>query len=398
MDLPVPFISRVRLENYRSIAHCDVELGPLTVLVGANGAGKSNFLDALRFVATAVSTSPDQAITERGGLREILHRSPDPAPSFSIDLEFTIPWGHNPEQWVRGTYGFTVAPSTRRGQRPFVVESERLRVAWDGDDEFERFDVERGAFADRQSPVREGDIDPGRLYLTLASVRTSLAPLYGGLRGIYVYDPDLKVLRALHQLTEGDQLGPSGEYLGSVLGSLQDSDRQTKERIDAYLSAVVPELVGVDRKYDGSHVTVELRTRPRDASEDREFGPEAMSNGTIRAAGLLAALFQPSVATGRTRLVGIEEPELAVHPAAAGVLFDAMTEASENVQIVVTTQSPDLLDRDDLAPETIRVAEMRNGATLIGMMDAASLKIVGDGLASVGRLLRGNQITVGGDR
>jgi len=51
MERPVPFISRVRLENYKSIESCDVWLSPLTVLVGPNGSGKSNFLDALSFTA-----------------------------------------------------------------------------------------------------------------------------------------------------------------------------------------------------------------------------------------------------------------------------------------------------------------------------------------------------------
>ena len=44
-----PFLKRVRIRNYKSLVNCDVELGALTVLVGRNGSGKSNFLDALRF-------------------------------------------------------------------------------------------------------------------------------------------------------------------------------------------------------------------------------------------------------------------------------------------------------------------------------------------------------------
>jgi AAA15 family ATPase/GTPase len=51
MERRDPFISRVRLKNYKSIAACDVRLGPFTVLIGPNGSGKSNFLDALAFLA-----------------------------------------------------------------------------------------------------------------------------------------------------------------------------------------------------------------------------------------------------------------------------------------------------------------------------------------------------------
>ena len=61
------FVRRVKLRNYKSIGRCDVELGPLTVLVGHNGSGKSNFLDALAFVSDSLRTSLDHALRERGG-------------------------------------------------------------------------------------------------------------------------------------------------------------------------------------------------------------------------------------------------------------------------------------------------------------------------------------------
>src|SRR5579884_891277 len=89
----VPFITRVRLRNYRSIAECDVRLGPLTVLAGPNGTGKSNFLDALAFLSRAVATSPAEAIDERGGLAEILRRVPEEASTFGIAIEARMPWG-----------------------------------------------------------------------------------------------------------------------------------------------------------------------------------------------------------------------------------------------------------------------------------------------------------------
>lgn len=72
---PVPFVRRVRIRNYRSVAECDVRLGPLTVLLGFNASGKSNFLDALRFVADALETSPEQAAARRGGLEALLYRN-----------------------------------------------------------------------------------------------------------------------------------------------------------------------------------------------------------------------------------------------------------------------------------------------------------------------------------
>ena len=66
--------TRVTLRNYKSIAACDVSPAPLSFLVGPNGSGKSNFLDALRFVADALRSSLGDALSERGGIGEVLHR------------------------------------------------------------------------------------------------------------------------------------------------------------------------------------------------------------------------------------------------------------------------------------------------------------------------------------
>ncbi|MEU1877223.1 AAA family ATPase [Streptosporangium sp. NPDC020072] len=86
---------------------------------------------------------------------------------------------------------------------------------------------------------------------------------------------------------------------------------------------------------------------------------------------------------GRTRRAGgtggREEPETALHPAAAGALFDALTEASEFVQVVITTQSAELLDRDGIDPASVRVVAMENGATVVGEIDGVSRALLEEG-------------------
>ena len=80
-------ITRLALENYKSIARCDVSLGALTFLVGANGSGKSNFLDALRFVADSLRNALDHAIRERGGEQSTLSLA-----DFRAKLATMEPW------------------------------------------------------------------------------------------------------------------------------------------------------------------------------------------------------------------------------------------------------------------------------------------------------------------
>jgi predicted ATPase len=73
-SVPVPMITRVRLKNFRSIAECDVTLGPLTILVGPNGSGKSNFLHALDFLSDALRDGLESALESRGEMDSLLSR------------------------------------------------------------------------------------------------------------------------------------------------------------------------------------------------------------------------------------------------------------------------------------------------------------------------------------
>jgi predicted ATPase len=114
-----------------------------------------------------------------------------------------------------------------------------------------------------------------------------------------------------------------------------------------------------------------------------------VSDGTLRALGTLVAVAQLADGGIPVRLVGIEEPETALQPAAAGVLMDALREAAVHTQVVVTTHSPDQLD-----PETDRlpVVQARGGETEIGPIDPASRQAIKEHLDSPGGLLRMDQL------
>jgi predicted ATPase len=389
----VPFISRVRLKNYKSIAECDVRLGPLTILVGPNGSGKSNFLDALAFLSRAVATSPAEAIDTHGGLSGILRRVPDQASSFSIAIDVAIMWGNLPDQRLDASYGFEIGRQSYAEREAFEVLNETCELRRGG--EVWRFRAERGRVEGNspQGGLNVGVFGSDRLYLLVAGTDPSFAPLFAGLRGMQFYNFEPEVMRPPQPPTTGEVLGRTGAHLGDVLGALDDN---YKRRVDAYLRAIVPGIVSLDREFAGQYVTFVMRAKTDDLSQVVKFGSASLSDGTIRAAGVLAALFQPWVMGRRTRLVGIEEPEIALHPAAAGVLFDALTEASGHVQVVATSQSADLLDREGLDVSVIRPVAMRHGLTVIGEVDDASREIVEKKLYTLGELMRGNQLMPGG--
>lgn len=397
MERPVPFIRRVRLENYRSVESCDVLLSPLTLLVGPNGSGKSNFLDALAFVAGALDTNLSAAVEERGGLPEFLRRVPHATESFSINVEARTQWRSLP---VTGNYELEIG---RHQGVSFGVVREECDLRWEGRRESWR---RQGNSVRDRSGEPVADVEPDRLYLPVVGSQLPVGEMAGGLpfselfrglAGMRFYSLGLDELRQPRPRSAGALLGRHGEYLADVVGTLVREHGGYKERLDAYLAAILdaaePGGAWINQSFSGGYTSVLLHTRAGVAGRDVVFGPTSMSDGTIRAAGVLAALFQPAALDGRVPLVGIEEPETALHPAAAGALFDALTEASRHVQVVATSQSADLLDREDLDLASVRPVAMDRGRTIIGNVDSASRQTVEKRLHTLGELMRGNQVT-----
>jgi predicted ATPase len=386
---PVPFISRVRLKNYKSIASCDVRLGPLTILVGPNGSGKSNFLDALAFLAQALNESLVEAIDERGGLDKILCRVPAPTDSFSIAIEASFSlWPSEPQ--FEASYEFEVgsAGSHRRG--PEVISEECIIR---GADRTWHFHARGGRteFDDSSVRVSVHPFDPDRLFLRRASDEEPFSQLHAGLSKLLFYNFDTETLRRPQPAAGRAILGRGGEGLGEVLAGLAIDSPHDKSRLNAYLSAIVQNATGIEPISVGGYTVVELRTNVN--GQEASFDSRSMSDGTLRAVAVLTALFQSEAALyGRPPLVGIEEPETALHPAAAGVLFDALTEASERTQLVATTQSSDLLDREEIDASIIRPVALQDGLTVIGEVDEASREIVEKKLFTLGELMRSNQL------
>jgi predicted ATPase len=91
-------------------------------------------------------------------------------------------------------------------------------------------------------------------------------------------------------------------------------------------------------------------------------------------------------------LVGIEEPEVALHPAAAGILLDSILDASEHSQVIVTSHSPELLNHKELPVESILAVVAEKGQTQIAHLDVAGRNALTQHLFTAGELLRLNQL------
>ena len=190
-----------------------------------------------------------------------------------------------------------------------------------------------------------------------------------------------------------DLLNDDGSNTAAVLAELAAHTPERKQRIEQFLQAVVPGVVGVNRVGIGRQETLEFRQRVKGAADPWRFSAHTMSDGTLRALGLLVALFQRGSEPWEwLPLIGIEEPELALHPAATEVLLDALREASRHTQVLVTSHSPDLLDHKDIKAGELIAVDSRDGNTVIGQPGAAAVSALRDQLYTAGELLRMDQL------
>jgi predicted ATPase len=158
-----------------------------------------------------------------------------------------------------------------------------------------------------------------------------------------------------------------------------------------YLGKVVPGIQRVEAKTMGPMDTLEFGQKMEGATDPWKFLAGSMSDGTLRALGVLVALFQSGSRT-TVPLVGIEEPEVALHPAAAALLRDCLRVASDGTQVIVTSHSPDLLDDSEIAPDSLLAVVAQAGTTKIGPLDGTGRSVLQDHLYTPGELLRMNQL------
>ena len=139
------------------------------------------------------------------------------------------------------------------------------------------------------------------------------------------------------------------------------------ERLDDYLAAVDPEIAGVDSHVIGNRFALQFRQRASGATRPLRYYADSMSDGTLHFLGvLLALLCKDQEPESDTHVVGIEKPEATLHPECAGVLMDVLLEASEYTQVIVTTHSADLLDRELVPVESILPVMSVDGESRIG--------------------------------
>lgn len=382
-----PSIRRLTLKQYKSIEKCDLELGSLTILAGRNGAGKSNVLDALSFVSDSLNSTLEYAVRKRGGIAQVRRRSSSKPTHPVVAVEMLLPSGDT------ARYSFVIAATK---DPLFVVEREECVVLSPSGKVMHQYKTARGEVTAWSSTSPKPPVAIDRLYLVPAAGLTEFRPVYDILTKMVFHNLNPERMKTPQRPEPGTLLAHDGSNIASVVKQLGSSAPDKLARVLQYIRAIGVPIREIQHKQAGSLETLSVLQGSIDGTSGHRstaFDALSLSDGTIRALGILVSLVSvgPDGATGPS-LIGIEEPETALHPAAAGALMDALTEGSETTQLIVTCHSPDLLDHESIGPEMIVPVMLEDGKTRVGKLDPSKADLLQNHLTTAGELLRLDQL------
>jgi predicted ATPase len=354
----------VKIHGYRSLNEVHLlNLGPRTVLIGANGAGKSNLLSFLRLVPFLATQSLRRFVAEAGGASAMLHYGPKVTQAVTFQLEF-----EDDESWK--AYAAELAYAA--GDTLYFAD-ERVGARMGSAD---HYNWEALGVGHQESNLALDSISP-----TVKAVRG----LIRRMNYFHFHDTSRESpMRATSRVEDAQYLRSYGSNLAAYLYALRaaesESARASWKRISGLVRLVAPFIKELTPHVDGlndpssklnSNETVLGGKARLDWTDRRDetFGPHQLSDGTLRTIALFTALAQP---TDRLpKFASFDEPELGLHPAALKVFAELTKSVSSRCQTLLATQSAPFLNYLDATE--VRVAELGPNGTTFRQLDAASL-------------------------
>ncbi|MDX9981172.1 MAG: AAA family ATPase [Lentisphaeria bacterium] len=360
-------ITDLKVSNFRSLGEdVHVRFGNFTVLVGPNGSGKSNVVDALRFVADALQMGLSGAVTMRHGIGAVRRWIAGHPFNLAIEVQVSFPQGY-------GRYEFELTGAKAEEYRVIRESAE----VW-GPAGQHRFRIDRGEWKEGPDGLRP-PIDDTSLALNAVGGDVRFKPLVHELQGVAIYSIFPDTLRVPQKYSP---LKPMSRHGDNWVSILRDQPKDTwKPDLIVALERLTGDIIDLKVSPAASYLVAQFRHRS-DTKVLKWFDGAQESDGTLRFAGIITALLQdPPVP-----VIGIEEPELTIHPGAVPLLVDYLKDASKRSQVIVTTHSPELLDRVD--ESDVRVVQRIDGVSAVATLHHRQLEAVRRGLLTLGELVR----------
>ncbi|MDX1992911.1 MAG: AAA family ATPase [bacterium] len=341
----MPALDRIEVKGFKSIRQLDIELRSLNVLIGANGSGKSNFINLFRFFNALVEKRLQDYVAQQGGASNLLYYGVGQMDSMSVFLHF----------------------------ENYRYEVELIRTSED------RFIFTKEFAQKTDLPGKHGDsIDAGQghhesrilVLLEKDALFEDFVKAFQSWKLYHFHDTsDFARVKLTQDIHDNRFLRPDASNLAAYLYYLRERQHFSYERIIKTVRLVAPffdDFVLEPNRLNPE--TILLRWRERGV--ERDLSAVLLSDGTLRFICLATLLQQPEDDLPSTLI--IDEPELGLHPSAISLLASMIRSASVQTQIIISTQASRLVD--EFEAESIFVIERENGQSVIKQLNLHDLE------------------------
>lgn len=375
----VSSISIQGFKSYKSLK--DFSLRPLNVLIGPNRSGKTNFLDFWDLLSQAGKQQLSHAINQRGGIGSVISWNQNTSLSFELHFEareaFLQEDGINYEAvMTRQQLSYTVArehlakrPQKKGLQAGLLATSASSALLYNHlttkqEKQEGKLDSSEFAITQIRDAVAYPTLDKLRRYLTNIAVHRPFntsddAPIRNA-QLVGIREPDIPPTR----------LAQGGNNLTNVLYFLHNEPKY-QDYYEEYLATLRRGFSSFEQLVfpaDVGQGKTIMAWKDRNVPK-RAITANLLSDGTLRFMCLLAALYDPEPPS----LLCLDEPEVSLHPQLVRLLVSVLHEASERMQIIVTTHSPELISYLENADDVV-VAEAEEGWSTLRRLSQSGLQ------------------------
>jgi predicted ATPase len=352
-------LTHIKIQNYKSLKDFSLDLSPFMVFVGRNNVGKSNIIDCLQFLSDFV-VNGDKAVKERGGFQDIVFNR-DFTNTIHIELSMDIASNQSPKR--KQCEYIIELESDRHGhcfnkKETFSLLGKKKKTLLEFPVHGHGTAILRDETGEQISEV--GHSGPGSFLYPFSDRERSpiLADFSSELEKWKNFNLAPQLMTESYQVQTGLRLQSFGQNVASVLHTLQTGYPREFKEIEEILRFAIPEIEELTTGLT-DHAVPQTYIRVKEKHFSKPTPSWAISDGVLRLLGILTAVYSPEFPS----LACFEEPENYIYPKALQLIVDLLKSASEQMQVLVTTHSPLIVDY--LKPEDLYLVTKETGETRV---------------------------------
>jgi predicted ATPase len=333
-------ITKIEIEGYKSIGEMAIFLRPINILLGGNGVGKSNFVSLFSLIRNIYNKNLQNYIKTKGGADSFLYFGKKQTSEINLTITFD------------STNEFAV--TLAEAQDTLFIKS--IGTSFNSYGTWHRKEFEANVYESNFANINQSQA----FYVNKRLVEFEV---------YHFHDTgDKSPMKGLGDLHDNTQLRRDGSNIAAFLYFLKEREPKHFKRIEMTIQSIAPffeHFILQPAKLNENKIQLEWKEK---GFPDYYFNGYHLSDGTLRFICLATLLMQPNP----PKTIIIDEPELGLHPVAINKLAALVRKASEKTQVIMSTQSINLIDNFD--PEDIIVADRDKEGTVFQRLASEELK------------------------